>query len=238
MRPQAWWTPIGLLAVIGPSRKLQRSARRRSGRAAGRTSAARATAARISCSWATRSGFELTGRNIGPRLGRMGRAGRRASHVGGPTRRNPSARRYRGSGYPTRDAAAAAGAAARGRRSAVRRRVPVADLPRSRPRLCRRLEPGASGSPRLPILVARADRRGRAQLGAPELRRPASSRSCRPLLILNLLFLAYRVVAAVDAYRVAAYLNAVDGLRWRPLRAGRRSGSTRCRSPACSPSAW
>ncbi len=30
------------------------------------------------------------------------------------------------------------------------------------------------------------------------------------LLILNLLFLAYRVVAAVDAYRVAAYLNAVE----------------------------
>ena len=30
------------------------------------------------------------------------------------------------------------------------------------------------------------------------------------LLILNLVFLAYRVVAAVDAYRVAAYLNAVD----------------------------
>ncbi len=30
------------------------------------------------------------------------------------------------------------------------------------------------------------------------------------LLILNLIFLAYRVVAAVDAYRVAAYLNAVD----------------------------
>src|SRR4249920_116766 len=30
------------------------------------------------------------------------------------------------------------------------------------------------------------------------------------LLILNLLFLAYRVVAAVDAYRVAAYLNALE----------------------------
>jgi LCP family protein required for cell wall assembly len=30
------------------------------------------------------------------------------------------------------------------------------------------------------------------------------------VLILNLVFLAYRIVAAVDAYRVAAYLNAVD----------------------------
>ena len=30
------------------------------------------------------------------------------------------------------------------------------------------------------------------------------------LLVANLLFLAYRVVAAIDAYRVAAYLNAVD----------------------------
>ncbi len=30
------------------------------------------------------------------------------------------------------------------------------------------------------------------------------------LLVVNLLFLAYRIVAAVDAYRVAAYLNAVD----------------------------
>src|ERR1035437_4014554 len=54
---------MGLLAVIGPSRKLQRSlpafwARRR---AKVRRSRQRV---RISGSWATRSGLELTGRNI------------------------------------------------------------------------------------------------------------------------------------------------------------------------------
>ena len=32
MRPQAWWTPIGLLAVIGPSRNDQRGLPRFFGR--------------------------------------------------------------------------------------------------------------------------------------------------------------------------------------------------------------
>src|SRR5664280_1060410 len=62
-RPQAWCTPIGLLAVMGPSRKLQRSlpafwARRRANVWRSRHRA------RISFSWATRSGLELTVRHI------------------------------------------------------------------------------------------------------------------------------------------------------------------------------
>src|SRR5665647_727496 len=73
IRPQAWCTPIGLLAVIGPSRKLQRGppafwARRR---ANVRRSRQRA---RISCSWATRSGLLVTGANIWPRA-RVGSCG-------------------------------------------------------------------------------------------------------------------------------------------------------------------
>src|SRR3954447_24149300 len=65
VRPQAWWTPIGLLAVIGPSRKLQRGplafwARNRSNVRRSRHRS------RISYSCATKSGFEVTGRNIRP----------------------------------------------------------------------------------------------------------------------------------------------------------------------------
>src|SRR5215213_3852158 len=75
VRPQAWWTPIGLLAVIGPSRKLQCGppafwARRRAKVARSRHSA------RTSCSSATRSGRAGTGRNMRPRV--QGGAGRLA----------------------------------------------------------------------------------------------------------------------------------------------------------------
>src|SRR3546814_15304354 len=57
-----------------------------------------------SCSWATRSGFVLTGRNIGPQLGTRSAAAESVS------------------GYPTRDAVTAGGALARA--LAVRRGGP------------------------------------------------------------------------------------------------------------------
>ena len=57
------------------------------------------------------------------------------------------------------------------------------------------------------------------------------------LLIANLLFLAYRVVAAIDAYRVAAYLNAVEASAAAGSD-GHPSGSVPCRSPGSSRSAW
>ena len=91
-----------------------------------------------------------------------------------------------------------------------------------------------------PILVARADRRRRAA------HRPlrAGRRAVRPFLltaifVFNLVALVYRLVAIVDAYRVAEYLNAHaasgDG------RLGRRGcPATPCRSPGCwrSSSSW
>src|ERR1035437_4559285 len=91
VRPQAWWTPIGLLAVIGPSRKLQCGppafwARRR---ANVRRSRQRAS---ISCSAPMRSGLGLTGRNIGPRLivWNLALAGRRRANPGRRTSGGPS----------------------------------------------------------------------------------------------------------------------------------------------------
>src|ERR1700675_2973524 len=114
VRPQAWGTPIGLLAVIGPSRKLHFGppafwARRRSNVRRSRHSA------RVACSWAMRSGFAVTGRNIGPRLdgdhgrGRLAAQPRRGQS---PARASPGDGR-RVSEYPTRDAARAGVAAAR-----------------------------------------------------------------------------------------------------------------------------
>ena len=58
------------------------------------------------------------------------------------------------------------------------------------------------------------------------------------VFVLNLVVLLYRLVAIVDAYRVAEYLNAAaasgDG------RAGRAAHrpQRRCRSPACWRSSW
>src|SRR5438093_2793208 len=135
-RPQAWWTPIGLLAVIGPSRKLHFGppafwARSRSNVRRARHSA------RISCSWATRSGFALTGRNIGPRLG----GSERADDIGDPRQGSLDDGRQVAE-YPTRDAALAGVAAAS--EVSLRRRLPLPPLPRPRARV-RRCLPAGSG---------------------------------------------------------------------------------------------
>ena len=59
-----------------------------------------------------------------------------------------------------------------------------------------------------------------------------------PSSSLNLVVLVYRLVAIVDAYRVAEYLNAARGLGRRPRRPGAAPRATRCRSPACWRSCW
>src|SRR4051812_22427224 len=76
---------------MGPSRKLQWRppafwARSRSNVRRSRHSA------RISCSWATRSGFALTGRNIGPRrrVGGWDVPARSTAQTGGQPRRRPT----------------------------------------------------------------------------------------------------------------------------------------------------
>ena len=56
------------------------------------------------------------------------------------------------------------------------------------------------------------------------------------MFVVNILVLVYRIVAAVDAWQVARFLNAVGRLRRRPPRPGAAARSARCRSPACSPS--
>src|SRR4029450_4908909 len=78
--PQAWCTPIGLLAVIGPSRKLQRGPPAFCARSRANVRRSRHVS-RSSCSWATRSGFEVTGRNMHLRCGR-GSASRRRRTAG------------------------------------------------------------------------------------------------------------------------------------------------------------
>ncbi len=141
VRPQAWWTPIGLFAVMGPSRKLQRGppafwARSRSNVRRSRQRP------RISCSWATRSGLLLTGSNIGPRLGDERTDRERAPASRGCTtgRHSTPDTLHGGSLYPTRDEPPA-GAATSGPLG-LHRRIPVAALPGSRPRLRGRLVPG------------------------------------------------------------------------------------------------
>ena len=57
------------------------------------------------------------------------------------------------------------------------------------------------------------------------------------VFVLNLVVLLYRLVAIVDAYRVAEYMNA-PGRGRRPAPAGRAARATRCRSPACWRSSW
>ena len=110
-----------------------------------------------SCSWATKSGLLVTGRNMRPRLGATGSAGDRWALV-------PSGGRSGESEYPTRDAATPQ---ARPRRPVpVRRGVPVAALPRTRPRStpARRCAPSASrprrscSSPWAPGSFLRMDR--------------------------------------------------------------------------------
>src|SRR5215210_2474701 len=106
---------MGLFAVIGPSRKLQRGPSRFWARSRANVRRSR-HCPRISCSSATRSGFAETGRNIGPRLGREG-----VGHA------------ERASEYPTRDAIDAGGAPASA--FAVRRGGPLPVLSRAWPRL-------------------------------------------------------------------------------------------------------
>src|SRR4029079_15824338 len=65
--------PIGLLAVIGPSRKLHLGPPAFWARSRPNVCRSRHPS-RISYSWATKSGFDSTGRNIRPR-GRIGRGG-------------------------------------------------------------------------------------------------------------------------------------------------------------------
>ena len=141
VRPQAWWTPIGLLAVIGPSRKLQRGppafcSRRRSNV---RRSRQRAS---TSCSWATRSGLLLTGSNIGPRAERDRRIARgpAASRGGITGRHSPSDTLHGGSPYPTCDEPPAGTAAPRP--VGLHGSLPLAPLPRPRARVRAGLVPG------------------------------------------------------------------------------------------------
>src|SRR5438045_7883603 len=67
VRPQAWWTPIGLFAVIGPSWKLQRGPPAFWARSLANVPRSRQSS-RISCSSATRSGRVGTGWNMGLRI--------------------------------------------------------------------------------------------------------------------------------------------------------------------------
>ena len=178
--------------MIGPSRKLQRGppafwARSRANVRRSRQSA------RISCSWATRSGFELTGRNIRPRdcgldgsreTGRPARPIRRV-RVSYPRCTNPQER-------------------AAARAVAVRRRVPLPPLSRSRPCLRGRATSAPSPSRRRrscssrwsPGCVLRLDRIELLGLRPRPVRPDARLRRQprRPV---------YRLVAIVDAYRVA-----------------------------------
>ena len=73
MRPHAWWTPIGLLAVIGPSMKLNVGSPRLASRSVSnvRSLCHRAS---LECSSATWSGFAGTGWKGGIR-GSLLRAG-------------------------------------------------------------------------------------------------------------------------------------------------------------------
>ena len=221
--------------MIGPSRKLQRGppafwARRRSNVRRSRHRA------RISCSWATRFGCASTERTIGPgcrswggasllevvgaRIGRRrvgsGVGSRRAARRPAPShdrRATPSERlghAFGGSVYPTRDAAAAT------------RGAPRAPGPRSSP-------PSSRSSSRASGTPTSAPTRG----PSPSPRRRSCCSPCSAglglragrlellgfvvqpwvltsIFVGNVVALVYRVVATVDAYRVATYLNRWD----------------------------
>ena len=198
--------------MIGPSRKLQCGppAFWSRSRANVRRSAHRA---RISCSCAMRSGRALTGSNNGASMG-----GSRA--------------RCAESGYPTRRC--------RNRRSQLR-----VVARRSWQRSCR-------SSSRVSATPTPARTRGpsasprRRSSSSPSA--PASAcalNSVRPvglalanldlIQILNVLVLLYRIAAAIDAYRVAGYLNGARDER-RPARQAAPGDRSRCRSPGWWPS--
>ena len=142
-----------------------------------------------------KSGFELTGRNIGPRAIVSVRRDSPNRRNGGPVilpvmptqqAGRPRARSafaaaflsliFPGLGQPT-------------------------PVPPTRPRLCRRADP-----------ADRAARRHRAAHGQAAAGRDADpARDPVPDPDRQLLALGYRVIAAVDAWRVADYLNRIDG---------------------------
>ena len=152
--------------------------------------------ARISCSCATRSGFALTGRNIGPRVGGHSRSGF-ANRVRTGVR--VSYRAMHGA-QESRPRA----------KFAVRRRLPLPPLSGSRSRVRGRRPAGAR-------LCRAADPRRRARSpGSPSGRTASELIALRPdpwvlpgVFVLNLVLLVYRLVAIVDAYRVTVWLNAL-----------------------------
>ena len=148
-------------------------------------------------------------------------AGGRHGRVGGL--RRPAALAVRVS-YPrcsTRRGATA-------RAVAVRRGVPLPDLPRPRPRLRRRL-PARAAFAAAPILLI--------ALRRASLRRDRASSSAFCLqpwvlpsvFVVNIVALLYRLVAIIDAYRVTDYLNAVAASGGGRLGGARRSQPARFR---------
>src|SRR5829696_6327561 len=198
-RPQAWWTPIGLLAVIGPSRKLQCGppafrARRRSNVRRSRHSA------RISCSCATRSGFALTGRNIGPRQ-RMGGLEAPARSTGQP-RQRPTGVRV---SYPAMQRAQEPRSRARSPFVAAFLSLLFPGLGHAYAGAWQR----ALGFAAPPILIAALLAGIFLRMDTAQLIAFGLTDGVIPgVFIVNLLVLIYRLVAIVDAYRVMAYLNA------------------------------
>src|SRR5919198_1114924 len=181
VRPHAWWTPIGLLAVMGPSRKLQRGppafcARRRSNV---RCSAQRASRA---CSRATKSGFESTGwNNESPGFDRAGRASilpaMLTAQEARPRARSPFVAAFLSLLFPGLGHAYA-GAHQRALAFAAPPLLLVA------------------------LFAGIAVRMDRGELLGWLMA------NLQPIFVVNLILLIYRGVAVIDAWRVMAFLNA------------------------------
>src|SRR5919198_6207123 len=181
VRPHAWWTPIGLLAVMGPSRKLQRGppafcARRRSNV---RCSAQRASRA---CSRATKSGFESTGwNNESPGFDRAGRASilpaMLKAQEARPRARSPFVAAFLSFLFPGLGHAYA---------GAYQR---------------------ALGFAAPPILLIALFAGWALRMDRGELAGSLYA-NLAPILLINLVLLVYRAVAIIDAWRVASYINA------------------------------
>src|SRR5690349_4263315 len=192
-RPQAWWTPIGLFAVIGPSRKLQRGPPAFCARSRANVRRSRHVAS-SSCSWATRSGFEVTGRNMHLRSARG---------IGGRPESRSATRPASPSILPAMQHPQEA-------RPRARSPFTAAFLSLLFPGLGH-LYAGAPmralGFAAPPILLL-------ALLGGVLIRLDrfelvgAFIQQVGAIFVFNLIALAYRLIAIVDAYRVAAFLNA------------------------------
>ena len=222
VRPQAWWTPIGLLAVIGPSRKLQcgppafwarsRAKVRRSRHCGedlvllGDEVGLRADGSEHSASW---SG----GRRAGAR--RAGRA--RLPNSAGPSIL-PAMHRPQGARPRARSPFAAAFLSLLF--PGLGQRMPA-----------RRCGPWRSPPPPILLiaLVGRASCCG--STGSSSSAWCFSPWLLSAVFVVNIVVLVYRLVAIVDAYRVAEYLNAVRGLAATAGWAGPHRRATRCRSP-------